>query len=135
MTRARDRPYHLARYPNRLEVPGGDSAKVLHAFREAHPYWEQDVMVVGGGSSAVEAALALYRAGARVTVVHFGDRFDRGVKPWILPDIVNRIENGEIGIRWWLSVFPASAIALTVIAFNLIGDALRDALDPKLRVK
>ena len=37
--------------------------------------------------------------------------------------------------RWWQSVFPASAIALTVIAFNLVGDALRDALDPKLQVR
>lgn len=86
--------------PNRLDVPGGDSTQVLHAFREAHPYWDQDVLVVGGGSSAVEAALALYRSGARVTVVHFEDRFDRGVKPWILPDITNRIEAGDIGVRW-----------------------------------
>lgn len=45
-----------------------------------------------------------------------------------------RLSYDEIGLRWWLSVFPASAIALTVIAFNLFGDALRDALDPKLRV-
>lgn len=86
--------------PNRLGAPGDDSPKVLHTFREAHPYWKQDVIVVGGGSSAVEAALALFRAGARVTVVHFEDRFDRGVKPWILPDITNRIEDGDIGIRW-----------------------------------
>jgi len=87
-------------YPNRLAVPGGDAEKVHHRFREAHPYFDQDVLVVGGGSSAVEAALALYRAGARVTIVHFEDRFDPGVKPWLLPDITNRIEAGEIGIRW-----------------------------------
>ena len=87
-------------HPNRLGVPGDDAPKVLHAFEEAHPYWDQDVLVVGGGNSAVESALALYRAGARVTVAHFEDRFDRNVKPWILPDIRNRIEGGEIGIRW-----------------------------------
>lgn len=87
-------------HPNRLDIPGGDSAKVVHVFREAHPYFDQDVSVVGGGSSAVETALALYRGGARVTVVHFEGRFDRGVKPWVLPDITNRIESGEIGIRW-----------------------------------
>lgn len=39
----------------------------------------------------------------------------------------------EDPMHWWSSVFPATAIALTVIAFNLVGDALRDALDPKLR--
>ena len=85
---------------NTLDVPGGDSDKVLHVFRESHPYYDQEVIVVGGGNSAVEAALALYRGGARVTVVHFEDRFDRGVKPWILPDILNRIEAGDIRACW-----------------------------------
>lgn len=35
--------------------------------------------------------------------------------------------------KWWLVVFPGVTISLTVLAFNLIGDALRDYLDPKLR--
>jgi peptide/nickel transport system permease protein len=34
---------------------------------------------------------------------------------------------------WWLAVFPSLAILLTVLALNLLGDALRDAIDPKLR--
>lgn len=34
---------------------------------------------------------------------------------------------------WWLTVFPSVAILLTVLALNLLGDALRDAIDPKLR--
>jgi peptide/nickel transport system permease protein len=34
---------------------------------------------------------------------------------------------------WWLTVFPSLAILLTVLALNLLGDALRDAIDPKLR--
>lgn len=34
---------------------------------------------------------------------------------------------------WWLTVFPSIAILLTVLALNLLGDALRDAIDPKLR--
>jgi thioredoxin reductase (NADPH) len=57
-------------------------------------------VVVGGGNSAVEAALELYRAGARVTIVHFLAEFDRGVKPWILPDITNRLKDGSITARW-----------------------------------
>jgi thioredoxin reductase (NADPH) len=101
-------------HPNRLGAPGDDLPKVLHTFREAHPYWQQDVAVVGGGSSAVEAALALYRAGARITVVHFEDRFDRGVKPWILPDIMNRIESGDIGLRWRSRVTEVRADAVVL---------------------
>jgi ABC-type dipeptide/oligopeptide/nickel transport system permease subunit len=34
---------------------------------------------------------------------------------------------------WWLVVFPGFAITLTVLAFNLVGDGLRDTLDPRLR--
>lgn len=86
--------------PNLLGIPGEDLPHVRHAFVEAHPCFQRDVVVVGGGSSAVETALACYRSGARVTVVHFEDRFDRGVKPWILPDLENRIEGGEVGVRW-----------------------------------
>jgi thioredoxin reductase (NADPH) len=56
--------------------------------------------VVGGGNSAVEAALDLYRAGARVTIVHFAAALDPNVKPWIVPDITNRIKEGSIGARF-----------------------------------
>lgn len=86
--------------PNFLDVPGEDLPKVSHHYVEAHPYWRQDVLVVGGSNSAVEAALELFRAGARVQMVHFGHEFDRGVKPWILPDIQNRIRAGEIRMAW-----------------------------------
>lgn len=86
--------------PNLLSIPGEELPHVFHAFREAQPYYDQDVLVVGGGNSAAESALELFRAGARVTVVHFEDRFDRGVKPWIRSDIENRIEAGEVAVRW-----------------------------------
>ncbi len=86
--------------PNRLEVPGEDLPKVSHHYREAHPFWRRRVLVVGGSNSAVEASLELFRAGAHVTLVHFGEDFDRGVKPWLLPDIRNRIEAEEIEVLW-----------------------------------
>ena len=89
-----------ASQPNMLGIPGEELPKVSHYFTEAHPYFDQDVVVVGAGNSAVEASLDLFRAGARVTLVHFLDRLDDGVKPWILPDITNRIEKGEIDTRW-----------------------------------
>ena len=82
--------------PNLLGVPGEDLPKVTHYFREPHRYFDQDVLVVGGGNSAVEAALRTWRSGARVTLVHLFDDFDRGVKPWVVPDIRNRVEVGEI---------------------------------------
>ena len=86
--------------PNYLDVPGENLDKVHHYYREPYPYFDQDVLVVGAGNSAVESALELFRAGARVTMVHFLDTIDRGVKPWVVPDITNRLERGEIGVFW-----------------------------------
>jgi thioredoxin reductase (NADPH) len=86
--------------PNLLGVPGEDLPNVTHYFREAHPYFDQDCIVIGGGNSAVEAALELYRVGARVTLVHFLEGLDPGVKPWVRPDIENRLKNGEILARF-----------------------------------
>jgi peptide/nickel transport system permease protein len=37
-------------------------------------------------------------------------------------------------LAWWLAVFPGAAIMLVVIGFNLMGDGLRDVLDPRLRI-
>ncbi len=87
--------------PNRLDLPDGDpGGRIIHYYKEPFPFFDQDVAVVGGGNSAVEAALELYRSGVRVRMVHFADVFDRGVKPWVRPDIDNRIEHGEIVMHW-----------------------------------
>ncbi|HLU47266.1 MAG TPA: YpdA family putative bacillithiol disulfide reductase [Planctomycetota bacterium] len=85
--------------PNRLDVPGEDLPHVSHYYTEAHPYAGRRVLVVGGKNSAVEAALDLFRHDAHVTLVHRGVHFGKGVKYWILPDIENRIQAGEI--RAW----------------------------------
>lgn len=99
--------------PNLLGVPGEDLPKVRHYYQEPFPYYDQDVVVVGGGNSAVESALELYRNGTRVTLVHFADTIDRGVKPWVVPDITNRLKNGEITPRFGTKVReikPASVV-------------------------
>ncbi len=87
-------------HPNRLGVPGENLPHVTHLFTEGHWAFDQDVVVVGGGNSAVEAALDLHRADARVTLVHFAPSIDPNVKPWIVPDITNRIKDGSIGARF-----------------------------------
>ena len=86
--------------PNYLDVPGEDLPKVKHYYQEPYPFYDQDVLVVGAGNSSVESALETYRAGARVTMVHIFDEIDRGVKPWVVPDIQNRLKNGEIEVYW-----------------------------------
>ena len=86
--------------PNYLRVPGENLPLVSHVYREGHEAFDQDVVVVGGGNSAAEAALDLWRSGARVTLVHFGPTFDKKIKPWVLPDFVNRMKEGSIAARW-----------------------------------
>jgi thioredoxin reductase (NADPH) len=86
--------------PNFLRIPGEDLPHVHHYFLEGHPYWHQRVIVIGAGNSSVDAALECWRAGATVTLIHFGEGFDRTVKAWVLPDITNRVKQGSIGVRW-----------------------------------
>jgi thioredoxin reductase (NADPH) len=82
--------------PNRMNVPGEDLAKVTHYYKEPHPYFDRDVVVIGAKNSAAIAALELWRHGARVTLVHRGPGIHDNVKYWIKPDIENRIKAGEI---------------------------------------
>jgi len=82
--------------PNVLGIPGENLSKVVHYYGEPHPYFDADVLVIGGRNSAAIAALELWRHGARVTLVHRGPAIHKNVKYWIKPDIENRIKNGEI---------------------------------------
>ena len=82
--------------PNMLDVRGEDLPKVIHYYKEAHPYYNHDVLVVGARNSACIAALELWWTGARVTMVIRGGEIAKQVKYWIKPNIENRIKNGEI---------------------------------------
>lgn len=72
--------------PNYMNVPGENLPKVFHYFKEAHPYFDKDVVVIGGKNSSVDAALELVKAGARVTVLYRGSEYSQSIKPWILPE-------------------------------------------------
>ncbi|MBX6378318.1 MAG: YpdA family putative bacillithiol disulfide reductase [Clostridia bacterium] len=87
-------------HPNFLGVPGEDLPKVSHYYREGHPWYDRDVLVVGGNNSAVEAALDLARCGARVTLVHRGPGLGEKVKPWVRPVAESAIRKGTIAARF-----------------------------------
>jgi len=82
--------------PNFMGIPGEDLPHVSHYYTEAHPFYDRDVVVIGGKNSAVEAALDLFRGGARVSMIHRGAELGQTVKYWIRPDIENRFKKREI---------------------------------------
>lgn len=94
--------------PNMLGIPGEDLPHVSHYYTEAHPFFGRNVVVIGGQNSAAEAALELFRAGARVTLVHRRETLGQSLKYWVRPDIENRIERGEIP-----AFMPAEAVHIS----------------------
>ena len=82
--------------PVTMGVPGEDLDKVHHYYREAHPFYNCDLAVIGGQNSAAICALECFRSGARVTLIHRRPELSPKIKYWIMPDITNRIKNGEI---------------------------------------
>jgi len=87
-------------HPNYLGIPGEDLPHVSHYYTDAHPYYRQRVVIVGGKNSAAEAALELFRAGAHVTLVHRHATLGESIKYWVRPDIDNRIKEGSIAARF-----------------------------------
>lgn len=91
-------------HPNWLGIPGEDLPHVAHYYREPHGHYRQQVVVVGGKNSAAETSLELYRAGARVTLVHRHPALGSSIKYWVKPDIENRIAEGSIAARFQTSL-------------------------------
>ena len=83
-------------HPNFIGVPGENLPHVSHYYNEPHGYYRKNVVIVGGGNSAAEAALELYRSGASVTLVHRHPELKPSIKYWVRPDIENRIKEGSI---------------------------------------
>jgi thioredoxin reductase (NADPH) len=86
--------------PNLLNVPGETLPHVSHYYQEAHPFYRQRVVIVGGKNSAAEAALEIHRGGGHVTMVHRGAGFGESVKYWVKPDIENRVNEGSIAAHF-----------------------------------
>ena len=83
--------------PYRLNVPGEELPKVLHYYKEAHPFFNMDIAVVGAANSAVDVALETQRKGAKsVTMIIRESEIGENVKYWVRPDVLNRIEEGSI---------------------------------------
>ena len=102
--------------PNLMNIPGEDLPKVIHYYKEPHPYYDHDVLVIGAKNSAVIAALELWWSGARVSMVHRGTEIHPNVKYWLKPNIENRVKNGEIPMFWRsrvLEIRPASVLLET----------------------
>lgn len=113
--------------PNLLGIPGEESAHVSHYFTEGHRYWHRRVIVIGAGNSSVDAALECWRAGAEVTLVHFGDGFDPVVKAWVLPDITNRVKEGSIKALWRSRVTAIHPDAVDIVTEGSAGAVRRPA--------
>jgi len=108
---------------NRLGVPGEELPHVRHYFDEAHLSCGLDVVVIGGKNSAVEAALQLFRAGARTTIIYRGSTWPKSVKYWLRPDLENRIKAGEIQARLGSQV--AGITARDVLVRGALGNEER----------
>jgi thioredoxin reductase (NADPH) len=107
--------------PNFLGIPGESLSHVHHYFTEGHPFWRRRVVVIGAGNSSVDAALESWRAGAVVTLVHFGEGFDSTVKAWVLPDITNRVKEGSIAVRWRSRVRAITPTEVEIVSLTTGG--------------
>ncbi|MFS0786829.1 YpdA family putative bacillithiol disulfide reductase [Shouchella sp. 1P09AA] len=86
--------------PNLMNIPGETNSHVMHYFKEAHPYFNHHVVVIGGKNSAVDAAIELEKAGAHVTMLYRGSDYSASVKPWILPELVSLVKNKRISLAF-----------------------------------
>jgi thioredoxin reductase (NADPH) len=110
-------------FANLMGIPGEDLPHVSHYFTSPHPFYRKPVVIVGGKNSAAEAALELYRAGAKVTIVHRRATLGESIKYWVKPDIENRIKEGSIAAR-----FDTRVVRITPTVVVVEKDGAEDEL-------
>ncbi|TDM13205.1 YpdA family putative bacillithiol disulfide reductase [Macrococcus lamae] len=108
--------------PNVLEVTGSDLPKVHHYFKEAHPYFNKKVLIIGGKNSAVDAAIELEKAGAEVTVIYRGSEYSTSIKPWILPVFDSLVRNEKIDMHFNAAI---EQIAEDYVVFSVDGETMK----------
>lgn len=99
--------------PNYLDIPGENLGKVYHYFKEGHPFFDMDVAVIGGKNSAVDAAIELHKAGARVTVLYRGKEYSNSIKPWILPEFDSLVRNEHVKMEFEANVIEIKEKTIT----------------------
>lgn len=92
----------------------------LHIAPQCFAPWLVLVTAQLGGVIVLEASLGFLGVGVPAPTATWGNMLGGAVAATLKPE-------------WWLVIFPGVAITVTVLAFNLFGDSIRDALDPKLR--
>ncbi|MFG6114496.1 YpdA family putative bacillithiol disulfide reductase [Halobacillus sp. MO56] len=112
--------------PNMMGIDGEELDKVMHYFKEAHPYYEKDVVVIGGKNSAVDAALELVKAGANVTVLYRGEDYSKSIKPWILPEFEALVNKEIVAMEFCAEV---KEITKTEVIYTCEGEEYRIAND------
>jgi len=111
--------------PVMIGVPGEDLPHVSHYYSEPHIHYRQRVVIVGGGNSAAESALEMFRAGAYVTVVHRAPQLKSTIKYWVRPDIENRIKEGSIAARFGACVKEIRSSSVVIVSADGATDERR----------
>jgi thioredoxin reductase (NADPH) len=94
-------------YPRRLNVLGEDLPKVSHRFVEPYPYVRKEVLVVGGGNSAAEAALFLSEEGAHTTLAIWRADWEQrdpkmnAIKHWVRTPLEREIAEGRLRLLFF----------------------------------
>jgi thioredoxin reductase (NADPH) len=114
--------------PNYLGIPGEELPHVSHYYTDAHPYYRQRVVVVGGKNSAAEAALELFRGGAHVMLVHRHAALGDTIKYWVRPDIENRLKEGSIQARFETCVNEIKRQSVVVERAGVVEEIPADAV-------